>query len=43
MLSVCASDVAVICTSGVGQRMPIGSPGSYAYSQPQPQPWSEQA
>jgi hypothetical protein len=43
MLSVWSSDVAVIWISGVGQRIAIGSPGAYSYSQPHPQPWSEHA
>jgi hypothetical protein len=43
MLSVWSSDVAVIWISGVGQRIPIASPGSYSYTQPQPQPCSRQS
>src|SRR5690606_14499838 len=40
-LSTWSSAVATSWISGVGHGVPIGSPASYWYHQPQPQPWSE--
>src|SRR5690606_9607755 len=39
-LSTCSTAVASSWISGVGHGMPIGSPGSYSYTPPQPQPRS---